>query len=186
MSKIGKNPIEIPKEVEVKQIDHELKVLGPKGLTFQKINPEIKVDIKRGKILVSLKRDYSSSPKKIKSLWGLYRTLINNAVIGVSKGFEKKLEIRGVGYKAKVQNDELVLNLGFSHPVKMKTPEGIDFSVDKNIIAVSGVDKEKVGRIAAKIRDIRSVEPYKGKGVRYLGEQVKRKEGKKAITAEGV
>ncbi len=185
MSRIGKNPIKIPEKVEVKKERDKLIISGPKGEITRDLHGEIKVEIGDGKIFVSLKREKGKIPKSVKSLWGLYRNLIYNAVLGVSEGFEKKLEINGVGYKAKVEGENLVLNIGFSHPVKMECPEGGEFSVEKNVVIVSGIDKEKVGMIAAKIRDIRKVEPYKGKGIKYVGEKVRRKEGKKAVGTEG-
>ncbi len=184
MSRIGKQPIKIPEKVKVEKENGILKISGPKGEIIRKIHPEIKTEIKDGRIFVSLKRDYNSSPKKIKSLWGLYRTLISNALRGVKEGFEKKLEINGVGYKAQVQGDKLILNVGFSRPVEIETPEEIDFSVERNIITVSGIDKEKVGRVAAKIRGVRKADPYKAKGIKYVGEKIRRKEGKKAATLE--
>lgn len=182
MSRIGKKPIEIPKNVNVEIEGQEVKISGPKGEIIQKIRPEIKIEIKDGNILVSPRKN--SLSKKTRAFWGLYRTLIHNGTIGVTKGFEKKLEIRGVGYKALVEDGDIVLNIGFSHLVKIKGPEGIDFSVDKNIITVSGINKEKVGEVAAKIKRVRKVEPYKGKGIRYLGEKVLRKEGKRVVAAK--
>ncbi len=182
MSRIGKKPIEIPENVNIEIEGQEVKVSGPKGEIIQKIRPEIKVEIKDGNILVFPQKD--SLSKKTRAFWGLYRTLIYNGVIGVTKGFEKKLEIKGVGYKALIEGEDIVLNVGFSHPVKIKGPEGINFSVEKNIITVSGINKEKVGEVAAKIKRIRKVEPYKGKGIRYLGEKVRRKEGKRVVAAK--
>ncbi len=184
MSRIGKQPIEISKEVTVKKKNGNLVISGPKGEIIREIHPEIKTEIKDGQIFVSLKRDFTEAPKKIKALWGLYRTLIKNALIGVTEGFEKKLEIKGVGYKAEVKGDDLILNLGFSHPVEIKSSEGIEFSVKRNVITVSGINKEKVGRIAAEIRGVRKADPYKAKGIKYVGEKIRRKEGKKAVTLE--
>lgn len=180
MSRIGKKPIKIPESVKVEVEDQTVKISGPKGELVQEIRPEIKVEIKEGEILVSLQRESNKS----RAFWGLYRTLIFNKIVGVTEGFEKKLEIQGVGYKASVEGEGLVLNIGFSHPVEIKGPEGITFSVDKNIITVSGIDKEKVGEVAAKIKRVRKVEPYKGKGIRYVGEKVRRKEGKRVVTAK--
>ena len=120
--------------------------------------------------------------RKIKALWGTFRQLIFNMVEGVTNGFEKKLEIVGVGYKASLDKNDLVLEVGFSHPVRIECPEGIKFSVEKNIISVSGIDKELVGKIAAKIREVKPPDPYKGKGIRYLGEVIRQKLDKKAIT----
>ena len=180
MSRIGKKPIEIPQGVKTEITEKEIKVSGPKGELKQTIHHEIKVELKDGKILVSPKTELS---KKGRGLWGLYRALISNMVTGVSKGFEKKLEIEGVGFKANVEGDNLVLNLGFTNPVKVKKIPGVDFKVEKNVIIVSGPDKERVGYVAALIRIQKKAEPYKGKGIRYQGEKVRRKEGKKVVAS---
>lgn len=179
MSRIGKKPIEIPQGVKVDVMEKEIKVSGPKGELKQTVHPEIKVELKDGKILVAPSR--LGGTKRGRGLWGLYRALISNMVEGVSKGFEKKLEIEGVGFKAAVEGDNLVLNLGFTNPVKIKKIEGINFLVEKNVITVSGQDKERVGHIAALIRKQKKAEPYKGKGIKYRGEIVRRKEGKKVV-----
>ena len=180
MSRIGKKPIEIPQGVKVEITEKEIKVSGPKGELKQVIHPEIKVEIKDDKILVSPKAELS---KRGRGLWGLYRALISNMVTGVSKGFEKKLEIEGVGFKANVDGDNLVLNLGFTNPIKIAKIPGINFLVEKNVITVSGPDKERVGHIAALIRKQKKAEPYKGKGIKYQGEKVRRKEGKKVVAS---
>ena len=209
MSRIGKKPIEIPKGVEVKIEGDLVKIKGPKGELSQKIRPEIKVEIKDsyppttrgarsereggGGVGVPPKerapRKIFVLPqietKKTKAFWGLTRSLLANNIRGVIEGYEKKLQIEGLGYKAEMEGENLVLRVGFSHPVKIKTPKGIKFSVDKNIIAISGIDKELVGQVAAKIRKVRPPEPYKGKGIRYLGETVKIKPGKKVVTTAG-
>lgn len=179
MSRVGKKPIQIPQGVEVKISGQKVMVRGPKGELSREVRPEIGVEVKEGKILVSPKIE----TKKTKALWGLTRALIANMIKGVTEGYEKKLEIEGIGFRASVEGENLVLSVGFTHPVKIKAPEGIKFSVEKNIITVSGTDKELVGQMAAKIRAIRPPEPYKGKGIRYVGEQVRRKVGKKAATA---
>ncbi len=181
MSRIGKKPIEMPEGVEVKIEDNMVTVKGPKGELQKEIRPEIKVEIKDNEILVSPEKE----TKRTKAFWGLSRTLISNMIEGVTKGYEKKLEIQGVGYKANLEGEDLVLQVGFSHPTNIKKPEGIEFSVEKNIITVSGINKELVGQTAAKIRKVRKPEPYKGKGIRYLGEEVRRKPGKKVATTEG-
>ena len=178
MSRIGKKIIEIPQGVKIEITDKEIKISGPKGELIQTIHPEIKIESRDGKISVAPKTELS---KKGRGLWGLYRALVSNMVEGVSKGFEKKLEIEGVGFKASVEGDTLVLNLGFTNPVKIKKIEGVDFSVEKNVITVSGSDKERVGHMAALIRKKKKVEPYKGKGIKYQGEIVRRKEGKKVV-----
>jgi len=184
MSRIGKKPITIPKGVEVGVRDNMITVKGPKGSLDLVFNSKILVEKKKGEILVSpLKPDQKQ--KETKALWGLTRNLINNNVIGVNKGFKKELEIQGVGYRANVQGQKVILELGFSHSIEYEIPEGIEVKVERNIISVSGIDKQKVGQVAADIRSFRKPEPYKGKGIRYLGEQVRRKVGKKAVAEEG-
>ncbi|MBI1866204.1 MAG: 50S ribosomal protein L6 [Candidatus Staskawiczbacteria bacterium] len=183
MSRIGKKPIQIPEGVKIEIGDENLKVLGSKGELQIELQRDIKVELKDNEILVSLKREDNPS-KKAKSLWGLYRALIFNMVCGVSKGFEKKLEIEGVGYKAMVDGENLVLNVGFINPIKIKKPEGINFSVEKNVITVSGINKQAVGQVSAVIRKAKKAEPYKGKGIKYQGEKIRRKEGKKVVSAK--
>ncbi len=181
MSRIGKKPIEIPEGVNVQINRQKITIKGPKGELSREVRPEIKIKIKQGKILVSIKRQ----TKQSKAFWGLTRALLANMVQGVVSGYEKKLEIHGLGYKAKIEDEELVLSAGFTHLVRIKTPEGIKISVERNIITVSGIDKGLVGLIASKIRKVRPAEPYKGKGLRYQGEIIRRKAGKKvATTAE--
>ncbi|OGZ18782.1 MAG: 50S ribosomal protein L6 [Candidatus Nealsonbacteria bacterium RBG_13_42_11] len=179
MSRIGKKPIPIPTGVEVKIDGNKIQVLGPKGELSREIRPEIKIEIKEGIISLSLRGEET---KENKSLWGLSAAIINNMIKGVTVGFEKKLEIQGVGYKSEVQGDTLVLNVGFSHQVKMKISPQVKIAVEKNtLITVSGTDKELVGQIAANIRKVKPPEPYKGKGIRYLGEVVRKKVGKKVV-----
>lgn len=182
MSRIGKKTIEIPQAVEVTIENNLVKVKGPKGELERYIRPEIKIEKKNNQITVAPKKE----TKKTNALWGLSRTLIFNMIEGVAKGYEKKLEIQGIGYKANLEGEDLVLSVGFSHPVRVNKIEGIKFEVEKNIITVSGINKELVGQITAKIRKIKKPEPYKGKGIRYLGEEVRRKAGKKAVSAEGI
>ncbi|HQK63906.1 MAG TPA: 50S ribosomal protein L6 [Candidatus Staskawiczbacteria bacterium] len=181
MSRIGKKPIEIAEGVKIEVSDTEIKVSGPKGELKQALRPEIKVQVQDKQVLVSPKGEL---PKKGRGLWGLYRALIANMVEGVSKGFEKKLEIEGVGFKAAATGDKLVLNLGFVNPVEIKKPEGITFLVEKNIVTVSGIDKQLVGETAAIIRKQKKAEPYKGKGIKYQGEKIRRKEGKKVVSSK--
>jgi large subunit ribosomal protein L6 len=183
MSRIGKKQIEIPTGVKVEINGQEVKVSGPKGELVRTVNPQIKAELKDGKVFVSLQEKDSSS-KSDRALWGLFRALIFNMIAGVVKGFEKKLEIEGVGYKAALDGQDLKLNVGFTNPVKVKCPLGIKFLVEKNIIVVSGVDKEAVGQISAIIRKVKKAEPYKGKGIKYLGEKIRRKEGKKVVAAK--
>jgi len=180
MSRIGKQSIIIPEGVEVKISDHQIGVKGPKGELTQSIPPQIEITLEGKELLVTLRKKTKDSS----ALWGLLRALIFNMVKGVSEGFEKKLEIEGVGYRASLQDNKLILNLGFSHPVEVAAPEEIEFKVDKNIITISGIDKQLVGQIAAKIRAFRKPEPYKGKGIHYLGEVIRRKAGKKAVSTE--
>jgi len=178
MSRVGKKPILIPEGVEVKIEGQRVTIKGPKGELTKEFRPEIKIKVEENKIFVSPQIE----TKKTKAFWGLSRSLISNMVKGVIEGFEKKLEIEGLGFKAQLADDILELFVGFSHPVKIKAPENIKFSVEKNIITVSGPDLEKVSQTAAKIRKAKPAEPYKGKGIKYLGEQIRRKVGKKVAT----
>jgi len=180
MSRIGKKPILIPENVEIKIEGQKVIVKGPKGELMKEIPSGIKVELKDKEIIVSPQVQI----KKIAQLWGLTRALIFNLIKGVTEGYEKKLEIEGIGYKALVQGNKLILNLGFSHPVEIEAPEGIKFQVEKNIITVSGSDKELVGQVAANIRAKKKPEPYKGKGIKYFGEIIRRKAGKKAVAVE--
>lgn len=180
MSKIGKQLIIIPENVEIKINQQEIKVKGPQGELSQSIPPQIKLILKEQELQV-IPQEKS---KNNSALWGLLRALIFNMVKGVTEGFEKKLEIEGVGYRASLQGNKLILSLGFSHPIEVVAPAGIEFKVDKNVITISGIDKQIVGQIAAKIRAYRKPEPYKGKGIHYVGEVIRRKAGKKAATTE--
>jgi len=179
MSRIGKKPIIIPEGVEVKLDKIILKIKGPKGELILEILPDIKLEINQKEIKVSLK----SETKDNRAFWGLTRALIANNVEGVTTGYKKQLEIHGLGYKAETNDKEIILNVGFSHTVELAKPEGIDIVVENKIITVSGIDKQSVGQVAADIRKVRPPEPYKGKGIRYLGEIVRRKVGKKAAAA---
>lgn len=181
MSRIGKQPINIPDGVEVKQDQDKIIVKGPKGELSQDLHRSVVIDQKDNQLTVTVK---NPEEKKQKSLWGLFRQLISNMVDGVTEGFSKQLEINGVGYKAVVSGQILNLNLGYSHPIDYKIPAGIDITVDKNIITVSGISKQLVGQTAAEIRALRKPEPYKGKGIRYTDEIIRRKVGKAA--AKGV
>jgi len=181
MSRIGKKPIEIPQGVEVKIEGNKVSIKGPKGELSREFRPEIKIEQKEGKIFFSIK----IQSKNVNALWGLTRALVANSVKGVTEGYEKKLEIEGLGYKANVEGNELILYVGFTHPVKIAIPPTIKISVEKKTITVSGIDKELVGHISAEIRKVRPPEPYQGKGIRYLGEVVRRKAGKKAVTTTG-
>lgn len=176
MSRIGLKPVTVPAGVEVKVDEKNIvTVKGPKGQLTQAIDPSMKIEINDGILTVTR----PTENKKHKSLHGLSRTLINNMIIGVTEGYEKKMEIVGVGYRAAKQGKKLVLNLGFSHPVEMEDPEGVETEVPTQLeIVVRGINKQFVGNYAAKIRAWREPEPYKGKGIRYAGEHVRRKEGK--------
>ncbi|MBL7156263.1 MAG: 50S ribosomal protein L6 [Candidatus Pacebacteria bacterium] len=179
MSRIGKQPIKIPEGVEVKIDKQKIAIKGPKGELIRNVRPEIKIEIKDNYILVSEK----TITKNSKAFWGLERALLQNMVIGVLTGFEKQLEIRGIGYKAKMEGEKIILETGFSHSTEIIPEKEIKIEVNKNIISISGIDKVKVGQMAAKIRKVRPPDRYKGKGIRYLGEEIKLKPGKKAITA---
>lgn len=179
MSRIGRKPIEIPQGVEAEIIGSNIMIKGPKGTLNLKLRREIKVKKENGQIIVKRIND----TKLTRSLHGLTRTLIANMIEGVSNGFSKMLELVGVGYRAALEGGNLVLKVGFSHPVKITPPSGIKFEVLKNKIKVSGINKQVVGDMAAKVRKIRPPEPYKGKGIRYDGEKVKRKAGKSVKTA---
>ncbi|MBZ4668642.1 MAG: rplF [Defluviitaleaceae bacterium] len=175
MSRIGKLPITIPSGVEVKVGDGNLvTVKGPKGTLERQLSAEINVVVEDNQVVVTRPSDL----KKHKALHGLTRTLVANMVEGVTNGFSKVLEINGVGYRAQKQGKKLILSLGYSHPVEMEDPEGIESTVDGNKIIVRGIDKEKVGQYAAEIRFKRPPEPYKGKGIKYENEVIRRKEGK--------
>ena len=175
MSRIGNKPINVPEGVEVKLDGHHITVKGPKGTLEREIHKNISVTMDNNVITVTRPNDEPEN----RSLHGLTRTLISNMIEGVLHEYKRDLEINGVGYRAQKKGNKLVMNLGYSHPVEMDPPEGITFDVpDANHITVRGIDKEVVGQTAAYIRSLRSPEPYKGKGIRYVGEYVRRKEGK--------
>jgi large subunit ribosomal protein L6 len=175
MSRIGKVPIAVPPGVEVRQAGSAMEIKGPKGTLAHPLPAGISFQVADGMIHVKREGD----AKHIRSLHGLLRTLIANMVRGVTQGFEKRLEIVGIGYRANLQGKNLQLNLGYSHPVIYPIPAGIEVAVEKQtMITVTGIDKQKVGQVAAEIRSFKRPEPYKGKGIRYVGEQVRRKAGK--------
>ena len=175
MSRIGRMPIAIPAGVTVEIAENnKVTVKGPKGELSRVLPAEMKITQEDGEIKVERPND----EKKNRSLHGLTRTLINNMVVGVTDGYKKTLEVNGVGYRAAKQGKKLVLNLGYSHPVEMEDPEGLETTVEDNKIIVSGIDKEKVGQFAAEIRATRAPEPYKGKGIKYDYEVIRRKVGK--------
>jgi large subunit ribosomal protein L6 len=180
VSRIGKLPIEIPDGVEVKIEGSSVTVKGPKGNLVRSFNPDMQIVLDEGLVTVSRPTDQT----RHRALHGLTRSLIFNMVAGVSEGFEKVLEIHGVGYKAEQKGKQLVLSVGFSHTVPMDPPDGVEFALDSpTVVRVKGVDKEKVGQMAAEIRKVRPPEPYKGKGIRYRGEHVRRKAGKATVGA---
>ncbi len=182
MSRLGKKVIAVPKEVKVEVKDNTVFVEGPKGKLSKVLSPRISLDIKEGLVLVKRVAD----SKMDKSLHGLYRALIVNMVKGVTEGYKKELEIIGVGFKAAVQGNSLNLNLGFSHPVNFEIPQGIKIEAPKPTqLVITGIDKELIGKVSTEIRSIYPPEPYKGKGVRFLGEHVKKKVGKAQATGGG-
>lgn len=174
MSRVGKNPVAIPEKTEVKIEGATVKVKGPKGMLEYTFSNKVKIERVDKTVVVTPLKETNES----RSLWGTTRSLINNMVIGVTQGFSKSLEYNGVGYKAVVKGKNLVLNLGYSHPINYGLPEGIEAKVVKNVISVSGCNKELVGFVAAKIRSFRPPEPYKGKGVKYVDEVIIKKAGK--------
>ncbi len=175
MSRIGKKPVIIPSGVKVEKKDLTLAVTGPKGTLTLALHPKALVSVTDKEITVDIS---GKTNKKEKALWGLFRSLIQNLVDGVTKGFEKKLEVNGVGFKVAVQGTKLVMSLGFSHPVEVEVPKGLNVTVDKNLITISGADKQLVGQFAAEVRELKKPEPYKGKGIKYLDEVILRKAGK--------
>jgi len=182
MSRIGKQPIKIPDNATVNIDGNKVSVKGPKGELSLRFKPEVEIKIENKKIVLSVK----GKNKFSNSLYGLYRSLIANMIHGVTLGWNKGLEITGVGYKASVSGDNLVLNVGFSHPILFPIPKGVTVAVSENKINVSGCDKQLVGETAARIRKIKPPEPYKGKGIHYIGEQIRRKAGKVVKVAGGV
>lgn len=180
MSRIGKKPVKVPNGVDVKIEGSAITVKGPKGSLTQNLHPDVKISLKDGNIEFSI----SKNTKLARSLFGTVRMLVSNMVVGVTEGFVKTLEMAGVGYRATKQGKKLVFQMGFSHPVELDPPDGIEFQTEgANKIKVLGSDRDMVGQVASDIRRIRPVEPYKAKGIKYLGEYVRRKAGKAAKTA---
>lgn len=175
MSRIGRLPIVIPPGVTITVADSQVTVKGPKGELVLRVHPRVSVALQDQKLAVSV---VDPELKKDRALWGLFRVLLNNMVTGVTAGYERRLEIHGVGYKAEVKGEALQLALGFSHPVTFPLPQGIQAKVEKNVIILNGIDKQLIGEVAAEIRRLRKPEPYKGKGIRYQDEVVRRKAGK--------
>jgi large subunit ribosomal protein L6 len=180
MSRIGKQPIDLPSGVKVEIKGTHVKVTGSKGVLERDIRPDVEIKQEGDQLVLSPK----GTSKKVLAFWGMTRSLINNMVIGVDKGFQKKLIVEGVGYRANVSKSVLTLSVGYSNPVEFKLPEGIIADVDKNnVITLDGIDKELLGQTAARIRQVRKPEPYKGKGIRYEGEHIVRKVGKAGAAA---
>lgn len=175
MSRIGNKVVVLPAGVEIKQDGNNITVKGPKGELTREFSSDIKMNIEGNEVIFTRPND----SKEMKTIHGTTRANFNNMVVGVSEGFQKALELIGVGYRAQVQGNKLTLNVGYSHPVEMTAPEGVTFEVPANTqVIVKGINKEVVGELAANIRGVRPPEPYKGKGIRYVGEFVRRKEGK--------
>lgn len=181
MSRIGKMPVAMPQSVAAKIEDRTIVIRGPKGeLSFEfGYKVEVKIDAEKGIVV-----EQKEVTKQARSMWGTVRAMINNMVVGVTEGFEKQLELHGVGYKMAVQGDNLNLQLGFSHPINKPIPKGLEVSIEKETLTVKGIDKQLVGEFVAETRGLKKVEPYKGKGFRYVGEQFIKKEGKRAVGGE--
>ncbi len=180
MSRIGKKPIKIPEEVQVKIKENKIFVSGQKGSLEMVIVPEISVEVIDGQIISERKQ----GGKRSAAMWGTMSRLIDNMIAGVKNGFEKKLILEGVGFNMTVQGKKIKMALGFSHPVEVDIPEGIEVNIEGNTMAISGIDKQVVGQFSAEIKSLKPVEPYKGKGFKYSDEIVRRKEGKKAVASE--
>lgn len=176
MSRIGKKPVSIPSGVEVTVVGNQITVKGPKG-TLEFMHPrESKVVVEGSDVIVTKVGD----TKVARAIWGTVAKLVANMILGVTNGFQKQLELNGVGFRMTSSGKKLTLALGFSHPVEQVLPEGLEAKIEANVLTISGIDKQKVGEFSAIIRKLKPVEPYKGKGFRYVGEAVRRKEGKKA------
>lgn len=175
MSRIGKTIRVIPQGVSVELKDGSIFVKGPKGELSQKLHDKIVISVSDAGVKVEIKNE---NEKLQRSLWGTYSSLINNMIIGVTEGFKKQLEVNGVGYKVALKGKDLELSVGYSHPVIVKADNYINFNVEKNVITIDGIEKQRVGEMAAQIRSIRKPEPYKGKGIKYIEEQIRRKAGK--------
>jgi len=176
MSRLGKLPVAIPEKVQVTLLDQDVVVKGPKGELSTRITGDVRVTIDNGEVWVKPAND----SKRARAMWGTVRSNVSNLVVGVTKGFTKTLEITGVGYRCSINKNVLSLSLGYSHEIKYVLPQGIECTVDKQtVVTLSGADKQMVGQVASEIRALRKPEPYKGKGVKYSDERVRRKEGKK-------
>lgn len=183
MSKIGKKPIIITAGVTIEKKDGALQVIGRNGILFLPILPHCAIEIKDRESGKEIHVTITDMSRQARANWGTMAALFKNAIAGVREGFQKKLQLEGIGYRATLEDKSLSLALGFSHKVEYPAPEGITFTVEKNIITIFGINKELVGKVAAEIRKLKKPEPYQGKGIRYVGEVVRRKAGKKAATA---
>lgn len=181
MSRIGKQEILIPEKVTVEVKDGSVTISGPKGELTQELHPFVQLEVADGQVKVSVK---NPQVKAEASMWGTFSSLVINMITGVTEGFEKKLEINGVGYGWQVSGKKLTVKAGYSHPVEMELPEGIDASVEDKVLTIAGVSKQLVGQVAANIRSVREPEPYKGSGIKYTDEQIRRKAGKQAAAGE--
>ena len=180
MSRIGKKSVVVPDGVDVNISGRKISIKGPKGSLDFEFHPDVEVKIEEKEIMVVARK----KTKQARSIWGLTRMLVSNMIDGVTKGFEKQLELQGVGFRMAIQGKKINMALGFSHPVEVEIPEGLEAKIEKNILTISGIDKQQVGQFAASTRALKKVEPYKGKGFRYVGEIVRKKAGKKAAGAE--
>jgi large subunit ribosomal protein L6 len=174
MSRVGKKPIPVPATTQIQYTDQVLTVKGSKGTLTRTIHPDMDLDVGTNTVNVTVR----NVNKKSDALQGLTRALVNNMVVGVTDGFERKIEINGIGYRAEVKPEQILFNLGYSHPIEFKLPEGVSASLEKNILKLNCIDKEKLGHTAASIRMLRPPEPYKGKGLKYVEEKILRKAGK--------
>ncbi len=177
MSRIGTQPLTIPNGVKITLANGILNVKGPKGDLSRAVTDVVTILLEENEIKLTPANESGHS----RAMWGTYASHLRNMIIGVTEGFEKKLEIEGVGYRAEVQGNKMVLNVGFSHPVELEVPEGITATIEKSLITIAGADKEVVGQFSANVRAVKKPEPYKGKGIHYVGEYIIRKQGKKAI-----
>jgi len=175
MSRVGKKPVSLPAGVTAELKENILKVKGAKGELSLDVHPKIQLKVEASEIIVSVAKPDN---KQERALWGLFRALVNNMVVGVTTGFTKVLEVNGVGYKAAVVGTSLNMSLGYSHPVNMEIPKGLEVKIEKNVITITGADRQLVGQFAAVIREQRPPEPYKGKGIKYSDETIRRKAGK--------
>jgi large subunit ribosomal protein L6 len=175
MSRVGKKPVVLPAGVTAEVKDQNLKIKGAKGELTLDVHPKVQVKLENNELIVSVAKPDN---KQERALWGLFRALINNMVVGVTTGFTKVLEVNGVGYKAASSGTKLTLNLGYSHPIEMEVPKGLEVKVEKNTITITGADRQMVGQFAAVVRQQRPPEPYKGKGIKYSDETIRRKAGK--------